>query len=72
MARRRDDDEDDDDRKPAPKSDAYVGLMVITLLAVLAGSVLMFMDNEELMASNPTPPAVSGSPAGLEYLVGGR
>jgi hypothetical protein len=74
----RDDDRDDrDDRADAddaPKSDAYVGLLGITLAAVLAGAVLMFLDHGELEegAKAVQAPAVNASPDGLEFKVVGQ
>ena len=31
-----------------PRNDAYTGLLAISLLALLGGCVLMYLDNEEL------------------------
>ena len=70
---RRDDDDDDADLGAAkPKNDAYTGLLVLTLLAVIAGCVLMYLDHEVLAAQTLTAPNVSGSQSGLEYVVGAR
>jgi hypothetical protein len=59
-------DRDDDDK---PRSDAYVGLLGITLAAVIGGAVLMFLDHSAIDESAKTvqPPAVNLAPDGLEY-----
>lgn len=64
------DDEDDDDRDDAaddrPRSDAYVGLLIITLVAVLGGALLMFLDHGDLSAQTAQPPTVNVT-GDLEY-----
>lgn len=34
----------DDDTTPKPRSDAYVGLLVISLIAMIVGSVFLYLD----------------------------
>lgn len=34
----------DDDYAPAPKSDAYVGLLVISLLGMITAAVFLYLD----------------------------
>lgn len=65
-SRRRD--EDDDDDAPAvdkPRSDAYVGLLAISLLALITGAVLLYLDYDELAKAQSPPPAVTLSDNGL-------
>lgn len=66
---RDDDDDDRDDEAPKPKSDAYVGMLGITLTALLAGCVLMYLDHDEIStaAGSVQPPTVNTSADGLEY-----
>jgi hypothetical protein len=64
-------DEDDDIDTPGvdkPRSDAYVGLLAITLVAILGGAILMFLDQTEIAdaAKGLQPPTVSVAPEGLE------
>ena len=33
-----------DDRVPKPRSDAYVGLLVISLIAMITGCVFLYLD----------------------------
>ena len=63
-SRRRDDD-DDRDAVPPVKSDAYVGLLAISLLALLVGCVFMYLDHEELSATKADPPSVQSAADGL-------
>lgn len=52
-------DEDDDDEVPKPsKNDAYTGLLGISLVALLAATVLFYLDADEL-ASAPAAPTLT-------------
>lgn len=62
-SKRRDD--DDDDGAPKPKSDAYVGLLAISFLALLVGVVLLYVDYDELAKQTVPQPQVSTSEDGL-------
>jgi hypothetical protein len=42
---------------PAPQSDAYVGLLVIALVAQIAGAVFFYLDWSSYPETNPKPPA---------------
>jgi hypothetical protein len=71
----------DDVDAPAPaKSDAYVGLLLISLLAQMAGAAFFFLDWSQYPDSKPklppaatvpatggggTPPPPQGGPAGV-------
>jgi len=46
---------------PQPQSDAYVGLLVVSLLAQIAGAVLLYMEYSSY--PDKKPPAVQNSPA---------
>ncbi|OWK36405.1 hypothetical protein [Fimbriiglobus ruber] len=56
-----DDDDDGDDGYSEPKkgsrNDAYVGLLAITLLALIAASVMFYLDFTELSASPVQSPS---------------
>lgn len=64
----------DDDAAPKPRSDAYVGLLGITLAAVLGGAVLMVLDHGKIDegAKGVQPPVANSSPDGLEYKAPGK
>jgi len=49
---------------PKARNDAYVMMLFITLVAIIAGSVLMYLDNEEY-GKNPPPKDVVFSPPKL-------
>lgn len=72
MAKKKTDDDQDADDKP--KSDAYVGLLAITLVAVIAGAVLMFMDHSEIetAAKSVQAPSAKLFDDGLEYKQAGK
>jgi hypothetical protein len=61
MARR------DDDETPKTPSDAYVGLLAIALVSLLAAAVLLYLDFDALDTGTPQPkdPAVKLADAGL-------
>jgi hypothetical protein len=42
-----------DTPKPKPRSDAYVGLLVIALLAQIAGGVFLYLDYKEYPDAKP-------------------
>ncbi len=59
--RGRDDDDDDSQENlerdlNRPRNDAYTGMLVLTFIALVAGSVLMYLDHEELNAQPVNPP----------------
>lgn len=64
-SRRRRDEEDDEPKEPPIKSDAYVGLLAISLIALVVGCVFMFLDHDELSKQTVTPPSISVSEDGL-------
>jgi hypothetical protein len=64
---------DDAPAKPKPKSDAYVGLLLISFLALIIGCVFLYLDYAEYGQSKPPklqipqagatqPPGVPGAP----------
>jgi hypothetical protein len=54
-----------DTNAPAPaKSDAYVGLLLISLLAQIAGATLFYLDWSQYTDSKPKLPPVVTVPAG--------
>lgn len=55
MARR----DDDDDDAPKTPSDAYVGLLAIALVALLAAGVLLYLDFDAQEQGKPAPGDVS-------------
>lgn len=63
MARR----DDDEDEKPKTPSDAYVGLLAIALVALLAAATLLYLDFDALDTGSPKPadPQVKLAEAGL-------
>lgn len=54
MAKRKKGD-DEADGEPKTPSDAYVGMLGICLVALLAAAVLLFLDADELDAGQPRP-----------------
>jgi hypothetical protein len=62
--KKRDDDEDRDE-EPKTRSDAYVGLLGISLVALIVGCVFMYLDHDELAKQNVPAPTVSVSENGL-------
>lgn len=64
-ARPRRGDDDEIDVKPGTRSDAYVGLLAISFLALLVGCVFMFLDHDELSQQKADVPTVSAAPEGL-------
>lgn len=64
--KKRDDDRDDDaPEAPKVKSDAYVGLLAISFLALVVGCVFMFLDHDELAKQNLPAPSIAASDSGL-------
>lgn len=52
-----------DSQSPPPKSDAYVGLLAISLVAQITGAVFFYLDWSSYPTSTPTPPApISAGP----------
>lgn len=58
-------DDRDEDEVPKTKSDAYVGLLLISFLALLVGVVMLYVDYDELSKGNAPAPSVSVSEDGL-------
>lgn len=60
----------DEDEKPKTPSDAYVGLLAIALVSLLAAAVLLYLDFDALDTGTPKPsdPAVKLADAGLNKL----
>jgi hypothetical protein len=50
----------EDSAQPKPRSDVYTGLLVISLLAQIAGSTFLFLDYSEYKKDKP--PQVSSIP----------
>ncbi len=54
-------------REAPPRNDVYVGLLIISLLAMIAGTVLLFLDYSayaEKPKDLPPRPAASAAPGG--------
>jgi hypothetical protein len=51
------------DNQPKPRSDAYTGLLLLSLLAQVAGAVFLFLDYSRYPPGAP-PTALSASSAG--------
>jgi hypothetical protein len=68
MAKKRDD--DDEDAPTKTPSDAYVGLLAICLVALLAAATLLYLDFDALETGTPKPtdPQVKLADAGLNKL----
>ena len=51
---------------PRARNDAYVMMLFITFVAIVAGTVLMYLDFDEYGGKQPTPPPKIGelSPGG--------
>lgn len=55
-----DDDDDDDGAPPKPGENAYTGMLVVTLLALIGACVLFYLHTDALSAQTvPQPPAVN-------------
>jgi hypothetical protein len=63
---------DDSTAKPKPRSDVYTGLLVLSLLAQIAGCVFLYLDYSEYKTDKPptvasiqapAPPPVAPAPA---------
>jgi hypothetical protein len=66
MARNRRRDDDDDDNQPdKPRSDAYVGMLAISLVALITGIVMLYIDFDELEKSPAPAPSITLSDDGL-------
>lgn len=73
-SRPRDDDDDDllddDDlpaappRKTGPRNDAYVGMLAISFVCLVATSVMLFLDFGAMDGQQVSPPAVTVPPLG--------
>jgi hypothetical protein len=65
MAARRRIDDDDLDEVAAPRSDAYTGMLAISLGALITGCVLLYLDYSQYPEQKPEPPpAVKVGPPG--------
>jgi hypothetical protein len=66
---RKDRDDDFDDVGPKPASDAYTGLLLLALIAQIAGAVFLFLDYNQYPEKKPSPPrdkpAAAAAPAPL-------
>lgn len=52
------------DSQPKPRSDAYTGLLLLALLAQVAGAVFLWIDYSRYPASTPAkPPALAAAPS---------
>jgi hypothetical protein len=51
--------------KVKPRTDAYTGMLVLSLLILIAGCVLLFLDYRQYPTTNP-PKVKSGAPAGQQ------
>jgi len=58
-------DDDDADALPKTRSDAYVGLLGISLVALLTGVILLFIDFDEISKGSAPLPSVTTSEDGL-------
>jgi hypothetical protein len=56
---------------PPVKSDVYVGLLFISLMAQIAGAVFFYLDWSAYPTSKPTPPSAIALPAPVGGQVGG-
>jgi hypothetical protein len=53
-------DSDPSTTKPKPRSDAYTGMLIISLIALLAGAALLYLDYSKYPGKEP--PKISPSP----------
>jgi len=51
------------DKQAKPRSDAYTGLLLLSLLAQVAGAVFLFLDYSRYPPGAPPKPASSASPS---------
>jgi hypothetical protein len=51
--RERERERDDRPDRPKPRTDAYVMMLLITFFAIVAGCVLLYLDNEEYGSKSP-------------------
>jgi hypothetical protein len=73
MAKTKTRDADRTDR-PTPRNDAYVVMIVITFFAILVGTVLLYLDNQEYGGKSPPKeviPALTDLGKGAEGKGGG-
>ncbi|CAN5228739.1 hypothetical protein BH11PLA2_BH11PLA2_21430 [soil metagenome] len=63
--------DDDTPEFDKPKSDAYVGLLAISLIALIAGAVLLYVDFDELQKAQAPVPTITVSEDGLAMPKGG-
>jgi hypothetical protein len=48
-------------KKPKRRSDVYVGLLAIALLAQIAGAVFLYLDYQQYPTAKPPAPVMQGS-----------
>lgn len=58
-----DDDEDDAPRKPKARNNAWTGLLALSLFALIAASVLFYLDAEAYAGTIPQPESAVKVPA---------
>lgn len=54
-----DDDYDDDEDSARPKNDVYVGLGIITLLALITGATFLYLDHDATSKKQPPSATVT-------------
>ena len=59
---------DDEDAAPKTRSDAYTGLLILSLLAQIAGAIFLWLDYSQYPENKPPqvkdrPPAAVAAPA---------
>jgi hypothetical protein len=65
MAKAKTKDKDDKPKRsesPRPKNDAYVMMLFITLLAIIGGTALMYLDYDEYGSKNPPSVPIPNAP----------
>jgi len=55
--------DDRDDTSASPRSDAYTGILVLSLVAQIVGAVFLFLDYKEYPEPKPSPPPAAAAPA---------
>jgi len=59
--KKKDDDEKPTRLKPVPRSGAYVMMLFITLVAIIGGTVLLYLDYEQYGQKGESPPKESAT-----------
>jgi hypothetical protein len=52
-------------KRPKQRSDVYVGLLAIALLAQIAGAVFLYLDYQQYPAAKPQAPVMQGPQGGV-------